>query len=311
MIGKASTGGGAAGVLDYCYFDKDKQKKEPRGEILFCQNLTLSKLPNGIFDMKHLAKQFEEVANLNTRMKKYIWHQSFSFPIDEKPDEEQIQEIVLEFSKEFGFEDNQLIVFRHADTAHEHFHIVANRLNKDGINTANQYDNYRRIGQFCRKMEKKLGLKSTLGMISDPKQKRKEAVNTNPKAAQIRTKIDAILPKVNSINELIEQLKKEKIEAEIGRGIVFTYQNERFKGSDLGREYSLMNLTKQLSMKPLPVDDLTKETNQTDKSETKREETNSPINLAENGLAGRRPNFKNEDDEKEKKRLLALKQFKR
>ena len=248
MIGKTKIGSHALGALNYCYYEKDYQTDEVRGEILFIQNLTLSKQPNGHYNMKHLAKQFGEVARMNQRVKQYVWHQSFSFPIGETPSVEQMQVITQAFSKEFGFDENQLVAFRHTDTAHEHFHIVANRVNLNGENSAIRYENFHRIGRFCRAMEKELGLTTTLGMISDFKQQRKQTIANSASAEYIKTQIDKVLHNISSMSEFKEQLKEAGIETTINRGISFQYQNERFKGSDFGREYSLMNLGKRFAL---------------------------------------------------------------
>ena len=53
-----------------------------------------------------------------------------------------------DFAREFGFEHNQYLVFRHRDKPHEHFHIIANRINANGQNTATDKKNYKRIQLF-------------------------------------------------------------------------------------------------------------------------------------------------------------------
>ena len=66
-----SSGSSSEGLLSYCYYEKEKLKKEAelallledvRGEMLFIQNLSLNTLKDGRFDMADLASQFDECA---------------------------------------------------------------------------------------------------------------------------------------------------------------------------------------------------------------------------------------------------------
>ena len=100
MIGKCSGGSNPGGLLDYCYYEKtnlsEKQKaklnlEHVRGEVIYLQNLGLSQLKDGRFDMEDLAVQFKDCASQNPNLTKYVWHQSFSFPKDENLDKEKIE----------------------------------------------------------------------------------------------------------------------------------------------------------------------------------------------------------------------------
>ena len=172
MIGKASLGSHIKGILEYCYYDKEltaKMKKERkpqdiRGELVYIQNLAIKTHGDGRINLDYLARQYLENHQNNKRLTKYVWHQSFSFAPGERPDNDKIIRISTEFAKEFGFEENQMVVFRHQDTQHLHFHLIANRINYNGKNTADHFNNYARTGKFCRRMEQELSLIPTLDM---------------------------------------------------------------------------------------------------------------------------------------------------
>jgi hypothetical protein len=131
MIGKASLGSYAKGLIEYCYYDKHVSAKmrqrldeqDVRGELVYIQNLGIKMHADGKLDLNYLINQFNSNHMQNTNLKKFVWHQSFSFAPGEKPGNETITEISTEFAKEFGFEQNQMLVFKHEDTANVHFHV--------------------------------------------------------------------------------------------------------------------------------------------------------------------------------------------
>jgi hypothetical protein len=262
MIGKVTGGSNPIGLLNYCYYEKEKLSvaekacltpADVRGEIVYIQNLGIDTLHDGRFDMDYLAKQFRDCADKNQNLKNYVWHQSFSFPKGETPTKEQIQRISTTFAKDFGFSDNQLVVFQHNDTNHAHFHIVANRINFNGKTTANDGYSYLKTGTFCRKIELELGLQTTPNMKALlPEKEREIDISTNKLAQNIRDRIDRNLSKCNSMEDLRIALQKEGLKMYQKRGVSFldTKTAAKFKGSDLGREYSLMNIEKRLGQQP-------------------------------------------------------------
>lgn len=255
MIGKAGLGSYAKGILEYCYYEKEltvKQRKsltieDVRGDLVYIQHLALKNLPDGRYDLDYLARQFLDNMDKNRKLTKFMWHQSFSFPPGEKPANEKIIKIATEFAREFGFEQSQMLVFKHTDTAHDHFHIVANRLNYNGKNTADHFNNYARTGKFCRRMELEMGLTITLEMRLTSENKQEQGI-TDKAVIQLKNFIDQLLPSIGSLAELQEGLKQEGYKIYIGRGIAFfnTKTRMKVKGSEIGREYSLANLEKRL-----------------------------------------------------------------
>lgn len=254
MIGHVELGNYPKGLLYYCYYDKTlKQGKKTafglqdvRGEIIYIQNLSLEKLTDGRYDMDSLTKQFTATREKNRKLAKFTWHHSFSFPPGEKPTVEQIREISLAFAEEFGFENNQMVVFRHMDKNHDHFHIAANRINYNGKNTADHFNNYARTGNFCRKMEQQLGLQMIAEMhLTDPNRPKNRLANNA--VAALKELIDMLLPQVQSVEELKEHLNQKGVKTYLGRGIAFvsSANGMKVKGSEIGREYSLANLEKR------------------------------------------------------------------
>lgn len=255
MIGKAGLGSYAKGILEYCYYEKEltvRQRKsltleDVRGDLVYVQHLALKNLPDGRYDLDYLARQFLDNMDKNRNLTKFMWHQSFSFPPGEKPANEKIINIATEFAREFGFEQNQMLVFKHSDTAHEHFHLVANRLNYNGKNTADHFNNYARTGKFCRRMELELGLTITPEMRLTSESGQEKALSDKA-IIQLKNLIDQVLPSISSLSELEDALKPKGYKTYIGRGIAFfnTKNRMKIKGSEIGRQYSLANLEKRL-----------------------------------------------------------------
>jgi len=258
MIGKVGLGRYAKGLLNYCYYDKQLTAKQiselgpqdVRGELVYIQNLALQKLPDGRFDINNLSKQFLDNSDKNRRLTKFIWHQSFSFPPGENPGNDKITRIAMEFAKDFGFEDNQMAVFLHTDKAHRHFHIAANRINYNGKNTADHFNNYARVGKFCRKMELDLGLVITPEMHLTAENKEEPRQTADQALLKLKQAIDSILPNVSNMQQLSTKLQKQGVKTFIKRGVTFINKKNgmKVKGSDIGRDYSLANLEKRLGL---------------------------------------------------------------
>lgn len=254
MIGKAGLGKYAKGILEYCYYEKEltaKSRKEltiqdVRGELIYIQHLGLKTTADGRLDIDYLAKQFLENMDKNRNLTKFMGHQSFSFPPGEHVSNEKITAISQAFAKEFGFEQNQMLVFKHDDTAHPHFHIVANRINYNGKNTADHFNNYARTGSFSRRMELELGLTITPDMQLNSKAK--QAVSQDKSILYLKGIIDGLLPEVSSVTELKQNLEMKGIKTYIGRGIAFfdPKSKVKVKGSQIGRDYSLVALESRI-----------------------------------------------------------------
>lgn len=254
MIGKAGLGNYAKGILEYCYYEKNnlsEKKREiltvddVRGELVYIQNLGIDYKPDGRLNIDYMAKQFVHNRNSNKELNKFVWHQTFSFPPEEKVKPETIGEICKRFSEEFGFEDNQMVAFTHKDTAHQHFHIVANRISSNGKNTAEHFNNYRRTGDFCRKIELEMGLSITAEMKQ--RVKIEKVVPEIDFKGKLLQEVPKILKESKHFNDFTARMKKQGVKCDIGRGLTFIHceTKQRVKGSDLSREYSLQNLKSQ------------------------------------------------------------------
>lgn len=178
MIGKvASIGTSFLGTLEYCYYatrpNRSLDRSQIRGELVYFQHIPVSTVTDSKqikggketpLNLEKMSERLQRIANLNRRVEKPVWHQAFSFPIGEKVDTETMAEICQLFAQRFGMGNNQLVAFRHADKDHDHFHIIANRINLDGKNTAKTRFNFLEMGRFCREVEQLYKLTPTTQM---------------------------------------------------------------------------------------------------------------------------------------------------
>lgn len=250
MIGKiAKFGSLFAGCLEYVVNSKDTGKKKTRGELIFHQNLFClnRSIPEDV-SVSDIALEFNAVLDFNSRIEKPVLHQSFSFTPGEKLDNIQLTLIAMEFAIKFNLQDNQMVVYKHIDKAHEHIHIIANRLDLGGVNTYYSSNNYYETGDFSRKMETMFGLKPTAPMHSAKLDGKLNVKTDNQLHHQIRGLIDELLPNCSSIEDLQIALLQKGWKSYANRGISFIHHvsGTKLKGSELGRAYSLANIEKRL-----------------------------------------------------------------
>ncbi|GHB86137.1 relaxase/mobilization nuclease domain-containing protein [Persicitalea jodogahamensis] len=252
MIGKiGKSGQNFLGVLSYCKYER-AAVKEPdalnvRGELIYHQHINAllfgDKVPLSV-----IAGELSRAAALNSRTKKPVSHVSLSFPPGESPNKVTLRSIVIDFAKSFGFEGNGLIAFKHSDKEHEHIHIIANKVDSRGKNTARSSYDYLEIGRFCRKMEVKYDLIRVKQMDVI---ERKDAFAPKSTAyhEKLRRNIDDLLPECNNLHGLQIKLLKFGFKSKVGSGIGFICAKTGtiIKGSSLGRQYSKNSLIQRIN----------------------------------------------------------------
>lgn len=231
MIGKIIIGKSFRGCISYCL---DKQQSE-----VLDHNLCYG-------DKKDLIRQFNEVRNLNPKLQKPVQHITLSFPKGEQLSEFRLREIAAESARDLGFEKNQYIVVHHSDTGHQHIHIVVNRVGFDG-KTVKDNHNYRKIAEFCRKMELKFKLQKVLSPRRYLPLEQRNLPRLDHRKEQLKTDIQESLSIAENYHHFADLMKSKGYQIEKARGIAFIDARKvRTKGSDVG--YSLSRFEKILSI---------------------------------------------------------------
>ncbi|MDH7459688.1 relaxase/mobilization nuclease domain-containing protein [Chitinophagaceae bacterium 26-R-25] len=246
MIGKIITGKSFNGCLRYCLNDKlsdgefGEQALKNRADVLVF---------NQCFgNEKELIQQFNEVRNLNRKLSKPVMHITLSFAPGEQLPNYRLAEICEDCAKELGFEKNQFVAIYHKDTRHQHVHIVANRIGFDG-KTLSDSNNYKKIANYCRRMELKYNLKQ----VQSPRQFLSRELRQSPRQDQRKEKLkkdikDGIL-NARSYQEFEQRMNALKYEVIKSRGIAFRDKQKVYtKGSSVG--FSLNKIEKLLDLKP-------------------------------------------------------------
>lgn len=240
MISKLKKGGGFKGCAKY-----------------ICQKAEAEEIcTNNLFTLKPetRASEMRAVAS-SAATTKPVFHASLSLPAGQKATNEQWKIAAEKYLETMGFDlsQTQFMVFRHKDTAHDHVHILANRVMLHGKILSDKKD-FKRSHQATRAAE----LAANLPQFEPAAPTEKEG-----KAQKMRTIIDAAMLKSNgNLDQFKAALAEDSIELKIA---VNTKTNEPFgcnfidhadanrywRGSEIGKDCSLKSLEiKGLQLEP-------------------------------------------------------------
>lgn len=134
------------------------------------------------------AEMAEHAAMLRPDVKKAVQHVSLSAAPGEHLTDEQWQRVAEAYRQKMGFKDNQYVLVRHADTGHDHVHLVMNRVSMTGALVSTRFD-YRRQELALDQIEHEQGLMRTHEQLS-------QQMREHPEQA-----IDALLRNRTSFTE--------------------------------------------------------------------------------------------------------------
>jgi len=245
MIGKISTGKSFRGCLNYLHEGRLQQSKalqeieqEKKQAQVICYNQCFG-------NKKELIQQFNEVRYLNPKLSKPVLHASLSFAHSDQLSNQDKIDIGKQMAKDFGFENNQYVVIEHADRQHQHLHIVANRVGYDA-KTVSDSNNYKRMANFCRTMERKHQLEQVLSPRKFLSKEERILPRQDIRKEALKEAIAKFLKQSTTMKEFQNKITAKGYEVELGRGIAFTdAQAVRFKGSQVG--YPLLKIEQQLA----------------------------------------------------------------
>ena len=235
MIGKIILGKSYRKCISYCLSNKPGQN-ESRAKILE------SKFVNG--SKKEIIDQFEELGKMNPRLANNVMHITLSWPLRDILSANKLKTIADECGLKFEFDKNQSIIIHHNDTRHQHIHIVVNRVGFDG-KTLSDSNNYKKISDFCRDMERKYNLTAVLSPKRFQPKELRELPRLDNRKGKLESDILSALIRSSSIDEFEKQMNARGYDVIIGRGIAFRDKEKVYtKGSQVG--YSLPEIIEQL-----------------------------------------------------------------
>lgn len=206
------------------------------------------------YDFKLMAEDFSMQQALRPEKKLACMHAILSFYPEEKPEDEKMKAIALEYLEQLNIVNTQVAISKHTDRSHLHLHIVANMVNNDGKAISNSW-----IGLRGKKIAQELTLKHQLVQAIEKNLKLTHLESLNAYEAtryKIFIAISEQIPRCKTVEELENKLRKRGIETiykykghtQEKQGISFKMGGYSFKGSQVDRKFSYISLTKTLAL---------------------------------------------------------------
>ncbi len=179
-----------------------------------------------------------------------VGHIPLSFSTEDSPrlSNEFLIQLAGEYMKEMGIENTQYVIVRHHNTAHDHIHIIYNRIDND-LKLISVNHDYQRNVKTCKKLKDRHGLTYGEGK---GKVNVKKLANPDKVKYEIYDAITDILPCCIDYHDLEEFLGDAGITVQYKlrrgtdqiEGVSFRKDDIAFKGSAVDRIFSHANLQK-------------------------------------------------------------------
>lgn len=239
MIAKITQGSSFKGVVSYI-LDKGKDAK-----ILVCDGLFAE-------NKDTIAMSFEVQSKMNPKVTKPVGHISLAF---HKEDEHRLTDramagIALEYLKEMGITDTQVLIVRHFDKEHPHVHIAFNRIANNGRTISDRNERIRST-RICKELTRKYNLYFASGKERVKQHRLKEPDKTK---YGLYTILKSEVSRCGNWNMLATNLKKQGVDMRFKykgksgevQGVVFTMNGYSFSGSKIDRRFSFSKIDASL-----------------------------------------------------------------
>lgn len=231
MIAKIVKGSSFKGVVSYI-LDKEKDAK-----ILICDGLFVE-------DKNTIAMSFDAQSKMNPKVTKPVGHISLAF---HKEDEHRLTDrtmagIALEYLKEMGITDTQILIIRHFDKEHPHVHIAFNRIANNGRTISDRNERIR-SARICKEITRKYSLYLASGKERVKQHRLKEPDKTKYGLYSI---LKSEVSRCGDWRQLAANLEKQGVDMRFKykgssdevQGVVFTMNGYSFSGSKIDRRFS-------------------------------------------------------------------------
>lgn len=258
MIAKLGKGAGFSGCAKYDLDQGHRNNKDAR--LLAAEGVPLKVKPNGSITVnaRDIGRAFRAQAlALNPDIKQPVGRAMLAFNPKDTPrlTDDYMVKIAREYMERMGIVNTQYTIVRHSEKAHQHVHILYNRVDNDG-KLISDSNNYYRSVDICKDITLREGLElgesktESLSVPNDPEER-------------IRYEMAKIIKKcvgsVNSLRGLQISTARHGITTTIKtnpntggpNGISFTAKDANgtphtFKGSSLDRSLSIGNIMKAI-----------------------------------------------------------------
>ncbi len=193
-----------------------------------------------------LADEFAVVQSRNNRCRNNTLRIEISPTIEDgnKLTNEQWEGIARDFVEQMELAENrQYIAILHQDTHHKHLHIIANRIDFNGVAYSDSNISLR-AGKVCEQIAIERGLRTAMNVRHENEQK------LEPLKQKIRQLHGEIMRSGMSEKEYAQQMAKRGVEVvynqskTTGRisGMSYVVDGQRIKASQVGREFGYNKL---------------------------------------------------------------------
>lgn len=240
MIAKIVKGSSFKGVVNYI-LDKEKDAK-----ILVCDGLFAE-------NRDTIAMSFEAQSRVNPKVTKPVGHISLAF---HKEDEHRLTDramagIALEYLKEMGITDTQILIVRHFDKEHPHVHIAFNRIANNGRTISDRNERIR-SARICKEITRKYSLYLASGKERVKQHRLKEPDKTKYGLYSI---LKSEVSRCGNWRQLAANLEKQGVDMRFKykgksdevQGVVFTMNGYSFSGSKIDRRFSFSKIDAALN----------------------------------------------------------------
>lgn len=151
MVAKISIGSSLYGALAY---NSEKINRE-EGGVLGANKIILP--TDGQIDIGRIAENFNAFMPKTGKTKKPVLHISLNPHPDDKLTDQDFEILAREYLEKLGFGEQPFIIYKHADIARHHIHIVTVNINEQG-KRLNQDFLFRRSKKITTELEEKYNL---------------------------------------------------------------------------------------------------------------------------------------------------------
>ena len=200
------------------------------------------------------------VAQLNRRVQKPMVHYVISLAPGERLSASDWRKLVRHYLKGMGYSDNHYLLVRHSESAnHDQVHVVVNRVRRSSGKAVSLNGDYYQSRLLARELEGTFKLRPVRGDLGPLKQRRRgddgmlralpsEVKHRKLARQALRSLVNEGLLLSEDLDQFVHFLEARGVNVELKRergkseGITFSYDQERFSGSELGTGYSLPKL---------------------------------------------------------------------
>ena len=200
------------------------------------------------YDADSIIQSFKMQGSGRSEIKQPVGHIPISFSPEDKSrmTNEFMVKLAKEYMQEMGIKNTQYVIVRHNNTAHDHIHVVYNRIDNN-LKLISVNNDFKRNIATCKKLKDRHNL--TYG--EDKSRVNKDNLRGFEKSKhETYDAIRAVITRSRNITELSNNLKPygvnlllkycrgtEKVE-----GISFEKDGHKFKGSQIDRKFSYNGL---------------------------------------------------------------------